>query len=167
MPKRLTRYLTRHEAAPASLLGGVKSALGGALAMAVLGGMAAATGQPLLLAPFGATAVILFTQPASPLAQPANVLFGYLVAACLCLALGGVLPAGWWAAALGVGLSILVMALLRVTHPPAGALPILLLAGGGDPMPLLKAVGAGSVGLVVLAALFHALPPMATAYPRR
>ena len=35
----------------------------------------------MLLAPFGATAVLLFGQAESPLAQPANIFGGYLLAA--------------------------------------------------------------------------------------
>ncbi|HYC03130.1 MAG TPA: HPP family protein [Azospirillaceae bacterium] len=167
MPKRLAPFLARHEVSPPSLAGGLKSALGGGLAVAALGGLAAVTGQPLLLAPFGASCVILFTQPSSPLAQPANVLFGYLAASLVCVALGMVLPPAWWVAALGVGAAMLAMLLLRVTHPPAGAVPILLLTGGAAPGPLLKAVATGSIGLVALATLFHALPPFATQYPRR
>ncbi|MBF4318643.1 HPP family protein, partial [Vibrio anguillarum] len=35
----------------------------------------------LLMAPFGATAVLVFGVPNSPLAQPKNVIFGHLITA--------------------------------------------------------------------------------------
>ncbi|EKO3674819.1 HPP family protein, partial [Vibrio metschnikovii] len=35
----------------------------------------------LLMAPFGATAVLVFGVPSSPLAQPKNVIFGHLITA--------------------------------------------------------------------------------------
>ena len=35
----------------------------------------------LIMAPFGATAVLVFGVPASPLAQPKNVIFGHLITA--------------------------------------------------------------------------------------
>lgn len=39
------------------------------------------------------------------------------------------LPAHWWSLGLAVGLAIAVMAALRVTHPPAGADPLVVSLG--------------------------------------
>ena len=47
--------------------------VGAVVAMTLVGGLAAWTGLPMLLAPFGATAVLLFGQAESPLAQPVNL----------------------------------------------------------------------------------------------
>ena len=51
----------------------------------------------LIMAPFGATAVLVFGVPASPLAQPKNVIFGHLITAIVGLtfiSFVGVIPPG-------------------------------------------------------------------------
>ena len=50
--------------------------LAGALAIALLTLLAQWSGMPLLLAPFGATCVLIFALPDSPLAQPRAVIGG-------------------------------------------------------------------------------------------
>ena len=81
----------------------------------------------LLMAPFGATAVLVFGVPTSPLAQAKNVVFGHLITAFIgvfFVAYVGVSP---FNIALATGLSITVMMLTKTTHPPAGANPILIM----------------------------------------
>src|SRR5690606_38542134 len=85
------------------LIAHVKSGSGAVVGLAAVGGLAAVTGLPLLMAPFGATAVLLFGQPASPLSQPINVFGGYLVAASFGAGAALLLPAVWWASAIAVG----------------------------------------------------------------
>ncbi|WP_119681397.1 HPP family protein [Indioceanicola profundi] len=166
MPRRFRYLLVRHEERPSSFLVGAKQAVGGGLAIATIGGLAGATELPLLLAPFGATSVILFSAPASPFAQPINVLVAYVLATLTCLLFGAFLPPHWLVAASGVAVVMLLMALFRTTHPPAGAIPILLL-GGTPPEMLLKTVPPGALCLVLVAILYHALPPSPVQYPRR
>src|SRR6478609_5836616 len=123
MRRHLKPFLHRHEPR-GHWHGHLKSGFGAVIGMSAVGGLAIATDIPLLIAPFGATAVLIFGQPKSVLAQPANVLGGYLVAA----AIGGLamafFPGLWWVAAIAVGLAIAAMLVLRVTHPPAGAVPL-------------------------------------------
>ncbi|MFG1361568.1 HPP family protein [Xanthobacter pseudotagetidis] len=144
----------------------MKSGAGGMLGMGLVAGLAAFTDLPFLIAPFGASAVLLFAHPATPLAQPANVVGGYALAAMVGLALALLFPGAWWAAALGVGLAIAIMLAFRVSHPPAGAVPILMVVAPGDPMALVGVVVTGSLALVALAILYHRLPPRHD-YPRR
>lgn len=166
MPRRFRYLLVRHEERPPSFLAGTKQAVGGGLAIAVIGGLAGATDLPLLLAPIGATSVILFSAPASPFAQPINVLVAYVLATLICLLFGSFLPPHWLVAAFGVGAVMLLMALFRTTHPPAGAIPILLL-GGTPPDLLVKTVPPGALCLLLVAVIYHALPPSRVQYPRR
>jgi CBS-domain-containing membrane protein len=161
----LRRILARHEPRRHNAVAVTKSTLGAALAIASIGKLAYMTDLPMLLAPFGASSVIIFSDPASPGAQPVNVLAAYAVATLVCVGLALALPPHWLAAAGGVGLVMLAMLVLRTTHPPAGALPIMLL-GGTSPLTLLKVVPAGSLALILFAAVFHALPPWRAAYPR-
>jgi CBS-domain-containing membrane protein len=143
----------------------IKAGLGGLLGIGVVGWLSQVSGAPLLIAPFGASAVLLFALPKSPLSQPANAIGGHLLSAGISLALHAALPAAWWAVALAVGVVIFAMAALRVIHPPAGADPIIVFAGGASgPGFLVMPILAGAAALVAIAFLVHRLPPR-TAYP--
>lgn len=90
-----------------------------------------------LVGPMGASAVLLFCLPASPLAQPwsvvgGNVLSGLVGAACVRW-LGDSVPI----AALAVALAIGAMFVLRCLHPPGGAVALTVVMGG----PALHAAG--------------------------
>ncbi|GBH23147.1 hypothetical protein BvRS1_01960 [Burkholderia vietnamiensis] len=96
---------------------------------------------PLLVAPMGASAVLLFAVPASPLAQPWSIVGGNLVAATV-----GVACAQWitdpiTAAAVAVALAIGGMFALRCVHPPSGAVALTAVLGG----PAIHALGFGFV----------------------
>ncbi|MEN8207594.1 MAG: HPP family protein, partial [Pseudomonadota bacterium] len=103
-----------------------KAGMGGLLAISAVAWLSHVTGNPLLMAPFGATCVLLFSVPNSPLSQPANVIGGHLVSTAIGLMLHMLLPLEWWSLGLAVGLAIAAMAALRVTHPPAGADPLVV-----------------------------------------
>ena len=87
--------------------------------------------QPGFLLPMGASAVLLFMLPASPLAQPWSVLGGNVVSALVGVALYRWLGDAAWAAALGGALAVAAMRALRCLHPPGGAMA--LTAVLGDP----------------------------------
>ena len=103
--------------------------------------------------------MLLFSVPSSPLSQPANVFGGHMVSTAIGLSLHMFLPVEWWSLGLAVGLSIAAMAALRVTHPPAGADPLVVFFDnpGWDYLGL--PVAFGSLALIVIAWLFHRLPP--------
>lgn len=144
-----------------SLIAGI----GGVLAIGGVGALTAYAHAPLIMAPFGASCVLLFSVPASPLSQPANVIGGHFVATLAGLLLRLILPNEWWAAAIAVGLAIAVMAALRVTHPPAGADPLVVFADDPGFGFALMPVLAGAMLLVAIAALYHRAT--GTAYPIR
>ncbi len=74
-----------------------------------------------LVAPFGATSVLLFAVPNSPLAQPWSAIVGNTSGAVVAVAVCLVIPDPTLRIALAVGLAIAVTMLLRALHPPAGA----------------------------------------------
>lgn len=84
---------------------------------------------PWLIAPMGATTVLLFVLPASPLAQPWPVIGGHTAAAAVAMAIHalGLDPA--LAIALAVGLAIAAMSVLRCLHAPAGGTAVLMVLG--------------------------------------
>ncbi len=89
------------------------------------------TGLPWLVAPLGASAVLVFGVPASPLAQPWAVVAGNTASALVGIACVHWL--GAWpevAAAVAVALAIGLMFLLRCLHPPGGAAALLMVLVG-------------------------------------
>ncbi len=68
------------------MLGHLKSGAGSAIGLSGVGALSSLTELPLLIAPLGATVVLLFGQPASPLAQPINIFGGYLFATIVAVA---------------------------------------------------------------------------------
>lgn len=158
-------FLHRHE--PAGRAGlHLKSGIGAIIALVLVGALSHWTGLPFLLAPFGASVVLLFGQPQSPLSQPANVLGGYLTAVGVSALLLALAPDAWWVAAVAVGASLALMLMLRVTHPPAGAIPLVAFATHLPVTTLLFVVIAGAFCLVGTAFIYHRLPPRVS-YPRQ
>lgn len=88
-------------------------------------------GVPLsLVAPMGASAVLLFCVPASPLAQPWSVIGGNTISALIGVACMKAVGVPMLAAPLAGALAILAMFLLRCLHPPSGAVALTAVLGG-------------------------------------
>jgi CBS domain-containing membrane protein len=81
---------------------------------------------PWLVAPMGASAVLVFAVPASPLAQPWAVLGGNTLSALVGTACVLLIPDPVMAGAVAVALAIAVMFQLRCLHPPGGASALLV-----------------------------------------
>lgn len=112
---------------------GIGVALAGIVTWLLLGAKAGAL--PFLVAPLGASAVLVFCVPASPLAQPWSVIGGDLLSAAVGLAAGHLLGDPWLAASVAVGTAIAVMALARCLHPPGGACALLCALGATGEVP--------------------------------
>jgi CBS-domain-containing membrane protein len=164
MRRHIRTFTARHEPQGA-MSAHLKSGLGALLGILLVGGLAVATDLPLLIAPLGASVVLLFGQPNSPLSQPMNVFGGYLIGTVFGVAAAVAFPGIWWVAAIAVGLSIAAMAALRVTHPPAGAVPLVALAAPGESALLFATLLIACISLVALAVVHHRLPPR-VAYPK-
>lgn len=80
-----------------------------------------------LMAPFGATTVLVFGLPKSPLAQPKNVILGHLLTAIVGLLFVQFVGVEPWSMAVATGVGVSLMLLTKTTHPPAGANPILIM----------------------------------------
>jgi CBS domain-containing membrane protein len=123
-------------AAPSRPADAARAALGaliGVLTTGVLGRLligGAPWSHPLLAAPIGASAVLVFAVPASPLAQPRAVIGGNLVSALVGISCALLIPQPLLAAPLAVGLAIATMMLLGCLHPPGGAVALIAVIGG-------------------------------------
>jgi CBS-domain-containing membrane protein len=139
--------------------------LGGFLAIWLVISFGDVTGLPLVTAPFGATCVLAFALPASPLAQPRNIVGGHLLSTLIGLALlhtAGVHP---WSVALAVGCAIVAMQLTGTLHPPAGADPLVVMLAGAGWTFLWSPILLGSVLIVLLAWAVHRLSGVT--YPKQ
>lgn len=113
-----------------------------------------------LVAPMGASAVLVFAVPASPLAQPWPVIGGNTLSALIGVACAQVIAIPHVAAGLAVGLAILGMSLTRSLHPPGGAAALTAVIGGqqvaaaGFEFAFLP-VALNAVCLVIVGIVFH------------
>jgi len=99
----------------------------GLLLAGLLSQLAMGPGLPWLVAPLGASAVLVFGVPASPLAQPWAVVGGNTLSALVGIACMQGLPLPPPAVtAIAVALAIGVMFSLRCLHPPGGAASLLM-----------------------------------------
>lgn len=90
----------------------------------------AAADAPLLIGSLGASAVLVYGAPRSPLAQPRNLVGGHMLSALigvLAWQLLGTIP--WLAAAFAVATAIAAMHLTRTLHPPGGATALIAVIG--------------------------------------
>jgi CBS-domain-containing membrane protein len=129
----------------------VIAGLGASLAIGLLSFMEANLGDvALLMAPFGATAVLVFGVPDSPLAQPKNVILGHLITAFIGVVFVQYVGVTPFTLALATGLGVSAMLLSKTTHPPAGANPILIMLSGQSWGFLITPVLIGAVVIVLV-----------------
>ena len=95
------------------------------------------SGMAFLVAPMGASSVLLFGVPASPLAQPWSVFGGNVVSAIVGVTCARLIDNPMLAAPLAGGFAIVCMFLLRCLHPPGGAVALTAVLAG----PAVHAVG--------------------------
>ena len=82
------------------------------------------------IAPMGASAVLLFGVPSSPLAQPWSIVGGNVLSALIGVTVGMLVPDAALACGLAAALAIAGMYFLRCLHPPGGAVALTAILGG-------------------------------------
>ncbi|HWT97299.1 MAG TPA: HPP family protein [Terriglobales bacterium] len=120
----------------------LRGCIGAAIGIAVTGfvtrwALGPDANLPLLIAPMGASAVLLYAVPASPLAQPWSIIGGNLVAGLIGITCAQLIQDPMIAASLAIGFSIGAMFALRCIHPPSGAVALTAVIGG----PVVHALG--------------------------
>ncbi len=86
----------------------------------------------LIVASMGASAVLLFAVPHGALSQPWAVFGGHVVSAIIGVTCQKLLPEGFIAAGVSVGLAVGAMYYLRCIHPPGGATALSAVIGGSS-----------------------------------
>ena len=119
--------------------------VGSAVAIAIICYIALECGEPLFMASIGASAVIIFAMPKSPAARVQNVIGGHIVSGIVGLSLAILVGSFWYTAAAAVAISIFLMVILDIVHPPGGAtalITVTLAAPAWDFLLMPVAVGA-------------------------
>lgn len=169
-PGRLFRPILAGATLPDRLVASVGALLGIALTALVSALVLPVSALPFIVAPMGASAVLLFAVPASPLAQPWSVIGGNTVSALVGVGVAQALGATSLAAGVAVAVAILIMSLLRCLHPPGGAAALTAVVGGPAVLAAgwsfaLVPVALNSALLLALGWAFHRFS--GHAYPHR
>ncbi len=134
LPSYLARWLpVQNELSTKSIL---LSSLSALIAIGLVGTVSqyslSGYNTPFMAASMGASAVLLFVVPTSPLAQPWSFAGGHLISALIGVSCAKLIPDITVAAAVAVGISIFAMYYLRCIHPPGGATALFAVLGGNS-----------------------------------
>lgn len=148
---------------------GLWSATLSVLVLAAAGAVGIALKQPWLFPSLGPTLMVVAETPREPAAHPRNVLVGHLVG--LGAGLIGLLVTGLRshpsavqegltghrlvAVCLAIGLTALLLQLIRCPHPPAGATTLIVALGILRTTPQLRTMALAVVGVAAVAAVVH------------
>ena len=142
-----------------------KAFLGGVIAISFLGILSNWSGYELLVAPFGASTVLLFGAPNSPLAQPRNLIFGNLLGAVSAVAFVTFFGTSPLVSGFAVASAIALGQIFRCLHPPAGAVALLGVSSNAPPLFILIPILTGSLLLLFMAVVFHRISINEADYP--
>jgi CBS-domain-containing membrane protein len=124
-----------------------------------------------LIGSFGATAVLIFGTPRSPLAQPRNLIGGHLIGAiCGCVVRVAIDRfERSIACALAVASAIVVMQITETTHPPGGATALIAvttqpLLPGANFLYIVMPTLTGALVMLFVALVINNMAPKRT-YP--
>ncbi|KTT92295.1 HPP family protein, partial [Sphingomonas sanguinis] len=146
---------------PGRLIACVGAVIGIALTIIVCGGLPPlGPDLPIIVAPLGASAVLVFAVPASPLARPWSVVGGNVLSTLVGVAAFQAIPSLPLAAGCAVGGAILVMSLARCLHPPGGAAALTAVIGSQGIHAAgfafaFAPVAINSIALVAIGMAFH------------
>ncbi len=113
-----------------------------------------ATKHPLMIAPFAATLMLIFSVTHSPFVRTKNIVGGYIAGSISAIALYKFFGANIWTLAASAGLTVLVMEITHTLHPPAVALPIVMVSDHESWSFLWTPLAIG-VAILVAAAFAH------------
>lgn len=122
-------------------------AVGSLVGIAFLGILWAFYDLPLLVASLGSTAVTLFALPKAPAAKPKSAILGQFLSAVCGWGTQFLLGSTWYACAIAVMLSLVVMVVFDCIHPPGGATALTAVL---TPQPWTFIIAPVTVGVIFL-----------------
>ena len=114
-----------------------------------------------LAASFGSSVVVVFGYPENEFSQPKNVLFGHLVCALVGIIFVTLFKISqdrtifFLAIGLAVGISVLLMMHFKITHPPAGGNPIIVIIGSTSFEYLFNSIITGSIIILIFGVILN------------
>ncbi|NMM75722.1 hypothetical protein B2J86_01745 [Acidovorax sp. SRB_14] len=121
-----------------------------------------------MVASLGASAVLVFAIPSSPLSQPWPLLGGNTLSVLVGVACAALVPDPAWAAALAVALAVAAMLSLRCLHPPGAALALFVVLNHGLGAQLAAfPVLFSSVVLLAAGVVYNSLTGRSYPHPQR
>lgn len=115
----------------------------------------------MIIGSFGASAVLIYGAPKSPLAQPRNLIGGHIVSAIIGVVAYQLLQAHMWlAASVAVATAIAAMHATKTLHPPGGATALIAVIGSAKIHALgylyvIIPAGAGATIMLAIALLVN------------
>jgi len=88
------------------------------------------TNSPLIIASAGASAMLMFGLPNSPVSRPYNLIVGHTVSAIVGVSCYYLVGDVIVSSSLAISLSLLFMSLFKCMHPPGGATAVIAVIGG-------------------------------------
>jgi CBS-domain-containing membrane protein len=135
------------------------------IGIAALAYLSVNTEYPLIAAPFGATAVLAYGVPSSPLAQPRNIIGGNFMGAISGIVAFQLFGDAPWVMALAVATAIKLMQLTKTVHPPGGAVALVSVMSHATWTFLGTPILVGSIIIVLWTYAFCKIVP-GRPYPR-
>ena len=109
-----------------------------------------------LITSFGSSMVLIYGYPESKFSQPKNVFFGHLLTSVVGILFLYLLPLpNFILIPIAVGISIGLMILLNITHPPAGANPIIVIMGSVSLEYIISPIILGSIIILIFAIILN------------
>ena len=140
----------------------IKSLLAGLFSIITIGALTLLTYKTelgvFLIASFGSSMVLLYGYPENAFAQPKNIFFGHLLTSVV-----GIVFLFFTAVPtfiiipLAVGLGVSLMILFKVTHPPAGGNPVIIIIGSVSIDYLISPIITGSIIIIVFGIVLNRL----------
>ncbi len=128
--------------------------LGATIGIIALQFITNASGVELVAASFGATFVLIFALPDSPVVKPKNIVGGYLISTSISLLVFEFIGNDPFSLGLAFGLSFVLMQLTKTLHPPAGSIPLLILFVPPDWKFILTPILAGVIFILIYAKFY-------------
>ena len=145
------------------LLGGVGAGITiGILAYITFQSILAGTNYGLwLAASFGSSVVVVFGYPDNEFAQPKNVVLGHLLCALIGIIFVTLFKISqdrtifFLALGLAVGISVMLMMALKITHPPAGGNTIVVMLTQDSFQFLIFPIMVGAITIIIGAVIYN------------